>query len=326
MVSLRFCLATALFLFLISYSFAGQSAAVSLDRDRSVYAHYLTGALLDNANQSEAALKEFEQARQFDPDSDAINLRIAIDYIKLNENKKAVEQLNKALELNPDNLQARTLLAFLYTAQGEFSLAEIQYELILKQAVKEDPEDLDVHNLLGQFYFQQRKFDKALEQFKLILEKDSKYKMAKLFIGLVYDEQGLRPQAIKVFKEILAVQPDDADALNALGYIYAESGENLDEAQSLILKALKIDAKNGAYVDSLGWVYFKKGDFKKAREKLEEAIFLTQDPIIFDHLGDTYLKLGDKSKAKEAWQKALKIKSNDEKTVEEIQGKIDKLK
>lgn len=326
MGSLRFCLATALFLFLISLSFVGPGAAMSPDRERSLYAHYLTGALLDNANQAEDALKEFEQAKQLDPDSDVIHLRIAVDYIKLNENKKALEQLNKALELNPDNLQARTLLAFLYTAEGEFALAEIQYEIILKQAVKEEPENLDVHNFLGQFYFQQRKFDKALEQFKSILAKDPKNKMAKLFLGLVYDEQNMRPQAMNEFKEILAIEPDNADALNALGYLYAESGENLAEAENLIVKALKQEPKNGAYVDSLGWVYFKKGDFKKAREKLEEAIFLTQDPVIFGHLGDTYLKLGDKNKAKEAWQKALKIKSNDEKTTKEIQGKIEKLK
>lgn len=326
MGSLRFCLAAALFLFLISHSFAGSGAAMSLDRERSLYAHYLTGILLDNANQAQDALKEFEQASQIDPDSDVISLRIAVDYLKLNENKKALAQLNKTLELNPDNSQARTLLAFLYTAEGEFALAEIQYEIILKQALKEEPENLDVHNFLGQFYFQQRKFDKALEQFKLILGKDPKNKTAKLFLGLVYDEKNLRPQAIKEFKEILAIEPDNADALNALGYLYAESGENLDEAQNLILKALKQEPKNGAYVDSLGWVYFKKGDFKKAREKLEEAIFLIEDPVIFDHLGDTYFKLGDKNKAQEVWQKALKIKSNDEKTTKEIQAKIEKLK
>lgn len=326
MVSSRFWVATAFFLFLISYFFAGHSAAVSLDSERSLYAHYLTGSLLDNVNQTQDALREFEQARKFDPDSDVISLRIAVDYIKLNENKKAIDQLNKTLELNPDSLQARTLLAFLYTAQGEFALAEIQYEIILKQAVKEEPENLEVHNFLGQFYFQQRKFDKALEQFNLILKKDPKNKMAKLFLGLIYDEQNLRPQAIKEFKEILAIEPDNPDALNALGYIYAEGGENLDLAEKLIIKALKKDAKNGAYVDSLGWVYFKKGEFKKAREKLEEAVFLTQDPIIFDHLGDTYLKLGDENKAKEAWQKALKAKPSDEKIVKEIKGKIEKIK
>lgn len=321
----RFCFAVLFFVFFVLFSI-NESIAASPDYNKKAYAHYMTGVVLDNANQVEAALREFEQAKLYDSGSDVINLRMAIDYIKLGDSKKAVRELNNTLEINPDNLQARTLLAFLYTSQGEFALAEIQYEIILNQAAKEDPENLDVRTYLSQLYFQQRKFNKATEQLKFILGKEPKNTMAKLFLGLVYDEQGLRADAIKQFQEILAIDPNDPDALNALGYIYAYAGEKLDEAEKLIVKALEKDAKNGAYVDSLGWVYYKKGQFDKARKKLEEAAFLEQDPVIFDHLADTYFKLGDKNKAKENWQKALKLKPNDPKIVKEIQDKINKIK
>ncbi len=300
-----------------------QPAKAKTDYSKA-YAHYMMGVIFDDLNQSQDALEEFKQAQQLDSGADLINLRIALDYIKLDQKSQAIDELNRALLNNPDNLQARTLLAFLYTATGEKQLAEIQYELILKQASKESPQNLEVQQYLGQLYFQQRKFDKARESFQSILKVEPKNIDARLYIGLIYDEQGLRKEAIKEFKNILEIEPDSADALNALGYIYAEEGTNLDEAQMLINKALEQFPENPAYIDSLGWVYFKKSQLEKAREKLEQAVSLIEDMTVFDHLGDTYFGLGEKEKAKEIWAKALKIKSGDKKLIERIEEKLKK--
>jgi tetratricopeptide (TPR) repeat protein len=322
MLRFRFLLSL---IFVCSWLLLSTSAVQAKSGENSqTYAHYMMGVFLDNLDQTEEALKEFEQARRFDPDSDSIALRIAIDYIKLGHTTEGIEQLNKILAVNPENLGARTILALIYTSKNQLDLAQNQYEIILKKASEQEPDNLDIHNYLGQLYFQKKNFDKALEQFRSILKSDPKYIEAKLFIGLIYDEQEKRLEAIKEFKEILEISPDNADALNALGYIYAEMNQNLDEAEKLISRALEQQPKNGAYVDSLGWVYFKKGQLKEAREKIEQAANMLEDPVIFDHLGDIYSALGDQAKAKEIWQKVLESKELDKKIRNTIQEKINR--
>jgi Tfp pilus assembly protein PilF len=95
--------------------------------------------------------------------------------------------------------------------------------------------------------------------------------------------------------------------LNALSYLYAELGENLDSALSLVRKALQIDPSNGAYLDTLGWIYFKKGDFENAIRYLENASVVIEDAEIFEHLGDVYFKTGSADQALKNWKKSLEI-------------------
>ena len=108
-----------------------------------------------------------------------------------------------------------------------------------------------------------------------------------------------------------------------LGYIYAEKGVKLDEAEQFIKRALKVKPTSGYIVDSLGWVYFKKGHVDKALETLEKANNLvSDDPIIAEHLGDAYLKKGMKEKALEVYERSLKL---DPKRVD-VQKKLELLK
>ena len=108
---------------------------------------------------------------------------------------------------------------------------------------------------------------------------------------------------------------------NYLGYMYVEEEKNLDAAEVMIKKALEIEPNNGAYIDSLGWLYFKKGKLSPALEQLERASALLEDPVIYDHLGDVYLKKGDVKKALGSWQKSLQLDSKQE----QIKKKIDAL-
>jgi tetratricopeptide (TPR) repeat protein len=111
-----------------------------------------------------------------------------------------------------------------------------------------------------------------------------------------------------------------------LGYTYADKGINLDEAISLIEKALEIEPEVGAYIDSLGWAYYKKGMIDKAIELLEKAVGYEDDPIIRDHLGDAYYKKGWTDKAAEQWEKSLKKDPGQEKVREKLErAKIDQL-
>jgi Flp pilus assembly protein TadD len=94
-------------------------------------------------------------------------------------------------------------------------------------------------------------------------------------------------------RKVLELNPDNSAALNFLGYTYAERGENLDEAESLIKRALVLHPEDGFFIDSLGWVYYQRGDYHAAVVELERAAGLAgNDPVVSEHLGDAYLKVG----------------------------------
>jgi tetratricopeptide (TPR) repeat protein len=133
-------------------------------------------------------------------------------------------------------------------------------------------------------------------------------------------------------KKLLDVDPEDATACNDLGYLWADQGKNLEEAEKLIRKAIDRDRAerarqrgesqgrpvaelppaekdNAAYIDSLGWVLYKRGQVQEAQKELEYASGLADgdDPVIWDHLGEVYEHLGRPEKAVAAWQKALQL-------------------
>ena len=115
-------------------------------------------------------------------------------------------------------------------------------------------------------------------------------------------------------KAVISLDPKNANALNYLGYTYADLGENLDEAERLIKEALKYKPDDGYIIDSLGWVYFKKGDFKKALKYLKKAVDLvSDDPVILEHLGDAYMKTDNRANALKFYKQSL-LKKKDDKT------------
>jgi Flp pilus assembly protein TadD len=123
-------------------------------------------------------------------------------------------------------------------------------------------------------------------------------------------------------KEVLRLDPSNADALNYLGYSYADRGILLEEALKLIQKAMTLKPNMGYITDSLGWVYFKLGDYEKARVELEKANQLTpDDPIITEHLADSYYKLRQIEKAIQLYQKALTLEPKPDQ-IERLKNKI----
>jgi Flp pilus assembly protein TadD len=126
-------------------------------------------------------------------------------------------------------------------------------------------------------------------------------------------------------QRILEADANDATANNDLGYLWADQNKNLDEAEKLIRKALKLDREqrtsgkavsvdsdqdNAAYVDSLGWVLFRKGQLTAARRELEKAVALPDggdDPVVWDHLGDICFRQDDRAAAGKAWRKAIEL-------------------
>jgi Flp pilus assembly protein TadD len=126
-------------------------------------------------------------------------------------------------------------------------------------------------------------------------------------------------------REAIRLDPRSAEALNYLGYSLADRGERLDEALELIRGALAIDPWNGAYLDSLGWVYLKSGRLEDARDPLERAAReFPKDATVIEHLGDYYDRTGDAARAKTFWKRALELPADTPGSRESLQRKIDK--
>ena len=142
-------------------------------------------------------------------------------------------------------------------------------------------------------------------------------------VAAAYERKGDEAQAESYFEKCLKIDPDFAEALNYLGYMWAEKGQHLPRAKELIEKALKIEPKNPAYLDSFAWVLFKLDDPKNALEYILQAVQLSKEPdaTLYDHLGDIYAAVHDTDKAREAWQKSLTVEPN-----EVIQKKVQSLK
>ncbi len=119
---------------------------------------------------------------------------------------------------------------------------------------------------------------------------------------------------------VIEIDPRHADALNYIGYTYAEKGIYLDRALELIERAIKYKPNSGYIIDSLGWVYFRKGQYDRALEELKKAVTLCpEDPTINEHLGDVYFKRQDYGEALKTYKRALSLKNADG---ERLNGKI----
>ena len=141
--------------------------------------------------------------------------------------------------------------------------------------------------------------------------------------GIALERSKRWPEAEKDFLKALELEPDQPFVLNYLGYSWVEQGLNLDRAQDMIKKAVKLRPRDGYIVDSLGWVQYRLGDYPAAVRNLERAVELRpEDPTINDHLGDAYWRIGRKLEAGFQWRRALSLNPEPELT-DTIKGKID---
>ena len=128
-----------------------------------------------------------------------------------------------------------------------------------------------------------------------------------------YERSKKWENAEKDFLLALKLSPDQPLVLNYLGYTWIDFGINLDEAENLIKKAVKLRPNDGYFVDSLGWAYYRKGEYKRAVNELEKAVSLVPyDPIINDHLGDALFRAGYKNEAIYQWKRALLYNPDEE--------------
>lgn len=276
------------------------------------------GLFYENREKFDQAIQEYNQAAGLDKDIPAILLHTATSHIRKGNFDKARETLEQLKKLEPDDAQAGLILALLYASQNQSEKAALEYEEALKGAARADPNNIDILRNLAAVYYQQKKIEDAIATYRLILEINNKDYESIFLLGSLLEEKGLREEAISKFKQTLEISPDYPDALNSLGYVYAQEGKNLSEAEGLVKKALSRNPSQGAYIDSLGWIYFKMNRIDQAIEQLEKASGALADRVIYDHLGDAYFKKGILDKAKSAWQKSLELDAKQDKVREKL--------
>jgi tetratricopeptide (TPR) repeat protein len=160
--------------------------------------------------------------------------------------------------------------------------------------------------LAAQTAQQREEYALAIPLLERVLETSPADRGARFLLGAALERGGRHQEAASAFERLLATEPDFAPALNYLGYMWAERGENLARALELVQRAVALDPDNGAYVDSLGWAHFQLGELDLAREHLERAVdLLPDDATIWEHLADVYAALGEVDKARDLYRRAL---------------------
>lgn len=181
-------------------------------------------------------------------------------------------------------------------------------------------------------YYHARQYDRAIPLFEKVISQfptDANIiKQCRFSLSNIYVQQGDRRKGEQILEQVYADNPDDPSVNNDLGYLWAEKGKNLEQAEKMIRKALAAEPDNAAYQDSMGWVLYMRKKYTEALPYLLKSAKAPQggDATIWDHLADCYLKLNKKTEAIDAWNKALKdarkSKKPDEKLIKKIEAKL----
>lgn len=216
--------------------------------------------------------------------------------------KDASESWKEAQELVPGNgdIAARRAIALLNS--GDAAAAESA----ARAAKASNPADVRVLYVLGVALEARNAFDEALPVLEDAARRAPDNTAVQYQYGSVLDRVGRKADAEKVLRGIIGKNPEDANALNYLGYMLAEKGTGLDEAVGFIQRALKTDPDNPSFLDSLGWAYFRQGKLDLADRPLTTAAEKQpKNSVIQDHLGDLRIAQRRKAEAVAAWQRAL---------------------
>jgi len=273
--------------------------------NRSVFLERL-GELYREMGRTQLAVETFRKTLTLG-DENAVRgyQRIIDSYRDAKQWQQATQVAQEAAAKYPQDRGLKLLLAQQMADMGQ---AEKGVELA-KSLLKGTREDREIHLALSQIYSRLRRWNEAEAAARKAdqLSESSEEKEYVAFIeGAIFERQKKWDAAEERFRRVLAADPNNAMALNYLGYMFADRNVRLEEAVGMIKKAVEIEPQNGAYLDSLGWAYYRLGKYDLAEDFLRKAVAKSNnDATVHDHLGDVYLKTGKLRLAVAHWERAL---------------------
>ena len=264
------------------------------------------GMLYRDTQNYQAAIYTFQELGHLGDEEDRRSRLLVMDtYRQARDLPKALQTGREALAKYPDDPSIRNSLAMLL---GEAQQPEEAIKL-LQANLKGNASDRETYLSYAQIYERSRMYKQAEEaarKAESLAVQPSDNELAWLLLGAIYERQKQYDLAEVEFKKVINVNPKNGMVLNYYGYMLADRGVRLEEARDLIQRALEQEPYNGAYLDSLGWAYYKENKLDQAELTLRKAVEReSHDPTIREHLGDVLAKQGRMEPAVAEWEKAL---------------------
>ncbi len=218
---------------------------------------------------------------------------------------EATATAKEAAQKMPNDRELRMVLdaQMADTGDPEKPIADV------RSMLKGAPEDREVYLRLSIMYTRLKRFpeaEEALNKAESLSTKAEDKEYVYFLRGSTFEREKKYDQAEAEFKKILVSNPQNAATLNYLGFMNADRGVALEESLNYIKQAVSLEPSNGAYLDSLGWAYFKLGKYDQAEDALTKAaLHMESDPTVQDHLGDLYQKTGRLKLAAAHWDRAV---------------------
>jgi tetratricopeptide (TPR) repeat protein len=310
------------------------------------------------------AIPLYLKVLEVSPNQNSVREKLAYSYLQSEQRVKAIEVLEAMIKRNPAQAYAYEMLAKIYEDEKQYDRAVVNYEQalllnpnqpgsyermaeifatqlkkpdkaieVLNDARRRFPDLPEFGYLLARTLSLAKRHTEALAAFdmtRLEAEQNQESLLNGGFYfewGAAAEQAGQYEKSAELFRKCLKIEDRPeviAQASNYLGYMWVDRNENLEEAGQLIQRALSLAPNNGAYLDSLGWYYYRVGKFDKALIELLRAVENTEPPdaTVFDHLAETYAKLKNEQQAMNFWQKALSLDPANDK----ITAKLSELK
>ena len=236
-----------------------------------------------------------------DPDSAAAQRLQAVDAFKDRQFTEAERILKRLLETHEADPQVLAAVVQFYAETGRLNVLVP----LLRERLAAEPWNSSLAVALFEACERQHQRLAALAVLDDLRASAASARDADLLYTLagLYGRIDAPEQSERALADVLKLDPSFAGANNDLAYTWAEQGKNLREAEAMIRKALQAEPDNLSFLDSMGWVLYKRGRFGEALRELERAASLT-DPVVLDHLGDTLYRLGQQANAAAQWQHA----------------------
>jgi tetratricopeptide (TPR) repeat protein len=271
------------------------------EADIALLLTHLGFAYIELGRQADA-VAAFERAITLDPQDADLKSYLAQAFVNGKQYEKALTIVRGLRAVDASDPRLARLEADALCGLGRFD----QGVAILKPLADAATGDLTPLVALSEFYGTNGRYADAAAVLRTAVAKAPDDLSLQFQYGAMLDRQKQFAEAEQVFRQVLAKNPQHAPSLNYLGYTMVERGSRLDEAISLIKKAVDLDPHNGAYLDSLGWAYLKLNQLDQAEAPLRSAAAqLPRDSVVQDHWGDFLARKGRFAEAAEAWRRAL---------------------